>query len=149
MCLFYNKDRTTKFKKRNKYKKFVTVWKIYRKLNDGDYQSIMFPGKNNIKKNSVVVSDRYGQKAGSDVMDTFYYGDRCIWRGIHVFLNRRLARSYLQYHKNMPRPFSSEILEFKVVKCRAKIQDLVCCNGWGEAVFMKIKVGYNEKEGPE
>lgn len=142
MCLLYDESSTKSFKEKNKNKKYIIVWKVYFRRKDGNYINIFYSDGRTIKPSTIVRSNRSDQKVGDDDLDEPNYccSGLGINRGIHVYLTREKAQDAFGSHA-------------KVVKCYANMEDFVACDntrmGNGEAVFMKIKVGYNEKRGPE
>jgi hypothetical protein len=108
MCLYINKEKTDKFL--NKKEKFIWVYKTIRSTN----QPIFFNG--NIKQ-GWYISNRRSKNLNNDERKNHE-----IYQGIHVYLVERQNR-YLGY---------------KMIKCKAYLNDLVKVGRFDQAVFMKV-----------
>ena len=137
MCLAKNKDATKKFLKKNKNKKKVVVWKLYRIYDDGEvyppYYHIYTVKPGVIKSNRTSIKHDLGDSRSINAVN----------RGIHVFINRKAARHDLRTW--------FQGLKTKVFKCEAMVEDLVAVGGGhrlstSEAVFMKIFISPEEFE---
>jgi len=133
MCMTANDYETKKFVKRNKSKKEITVWKVYRVR-----QNIVNPCwmAGDAVKQGRIKSDR--ERRHNDYMDESFQDGyvRGIFRGIHVFLTRQGAREYAYHGEN-------------VFKCKAQMSDLVAIGGvdvgsYDRAVFMNIHITKEE-----
>jgi len=149
MCLVKNNEATEKFRKKNKNKKEVVVWKIYC-VNDNRVSPIIYD-------NGCVNPGRIESNRTNKHHDNDNYDDE-INRGIHVYLSRRVARKKggyrLKVHQNGHRGLDFLCIRFsleKIFRCTAKMSDLVAVGGYSndrhdEAVFMKIHISPEDFE---
>jgi len=133
MCTTHNNEATKKFRKKNKNKKEVIVWKIYYK-NSNSALTHLYANKHGAHANiyrgqEEIVSNRIGKD-----YDPSDHGIE-VNRGIHVFTTRKKAREYKLWYLS----YSARIF-----KCTAKMADLVSVSLRNEAVFMKIRLPKKE-----
>jgi len=131
MCLEKNRDATEKFRKKNKNKRKVVVWKIY----CVDNNNIVSPA---IYDDGGCTNPGYIESDRIDKYQDEYDMCNTINRGIHVYVSRGKAREMRDIGE-------------KIFKCTAKIDDLVAVGGYrsgrkDEAVFMKIHISKEEFE---
>jgi len=132
MCMTHDNEATVEFRKKNKNKKKVTVWKIYNKINDNSVRHLYAHRYGShatiCRSQELIVSNRIDKD--HDLSD---YGAE-VNRGIHVFTTRQKARKYkIQY-------LSYNLGSARIFKCTAEMEDLVSVSRFDEAVFMKIRL---------
>jgi hypothetical protein len=141
MCLCKNNEATEKFRKNNKNKRKVVVWKLYRIYENGEVYPLyyhLYPVKPGfIKSNRTSIKDEMCN------IRSLYNDVLVVNRGIHVFTTRKAARHDWRTW------FSG--LKTKLFKCEAMVKDLVAVGGdsnssTSEAVFMKIHISKEEFE---
>jgi len=132
MCLVKDMKATQKFSKKNRNKKKLVVWKLYKVLSGGVVYPIIFD--NEPVKAGWIKSDR--QSKSKDDQD-YPYREWCdVNRGIHVYLSRQQAR------------VMRDICDYEqIFRCTANVSDLVGIDDrQKEAVFMKIHITKEEFE---
>ena len=146
MCLLKNDKATEKFRKKNKNKKDVIVWKMYSVSSTYGDVCPPYMSLGGVIKPGLIKSNR--KSIDHDQLDDYCNNlDDCdlkdmncfINSGIHVLLSRAAARK-----------MASEYPEDRVFRCTAKMEDLVAVGEFdGEvdnAVFMNITISEEDFE---
>ena len=139
MCLATTKKQTEDFRRQHRKDEIIRVWKLYEKM-DGclkspyQYYPVRSPG--------IVKSNRRSKKINSQSdtnefydanTDEFYDNLWHIYRGIHVYTDRKKAVKFVERNCSKCRYY------LVIVCCHANMKDFVAYNDKAkEAVFMEV-----------
>ncbi len=126
MCLNVDFDKTEQFKKRNRNKREVVVWKYLKIMTSYGYKS-------NVNGKEIhylaspfqltVVNAGWYKAEG----ESYRLGFGRVYEGIHAFTTRKQARKESVWHHNSV-----------VIRCEALMKDLIAVGTKNDIVFSKI-----------
>lgn len=134
MCLVYNKKATKEFIEKNKGRKTLTAYKVY-KVKDGKLFPIFYPTIP--LKAGMLGSSRIEQEVGKDEQDGIVNRNIYVNRGIHVFLleeeSKAAEKWYNEHYENYE--------NYVVVPVTCYLSDICAVNEvTNEAVFMTVRL---------